>query len=232
VNNYFESAVNTTVDTLKEQVLAINIVEKELERSKKRLEVIEQERNNKIRFVEINTYFGDKYAEHSQLMKIVIFTLVPIIIFAILNNKGILPNSIYYVLIGIISLVGACFFWIRFSSIITRDNMNYQEYAWSFDPNNVATTTASTTTDPWQSSTITGTCVGDACCSSGMTYDASSNQCVPENFTTYNSSSNVLQLTKDNNLTRDNLIENILTKTQPNHYKISYDLREPKAFNN
>jgi polysaccharide deacetylase 2 family uncharacterized protein YibQ len=76
VNNYFESALNTSIGSLKEQVVAIGIVENELNRAKKRLEILEEEKNNKIRLVEINNYYGDKYAEHSQLMKIVIFILI------------------------------------------------------------------------------------------------------------------------------------------------------------
>ena len=48
-------------------------------------------KNNKMRLVEINDYYGDKYAEHSQLMKIVIFTLIPVIILAILNKN---PNEL------------------------------------------------------------------------------------------------------------------------------------------
>ena len=34
--------------------------------------------------VEINNYYGDKYAEHSEIMKIIIFTLVPVIIITLL----------------------------------------------------------------------------------------------------------------------------------------------------
>jgi len=210
VNNFYENAVNTSVGTLKEQAVAIEIVEKELNKAKKRLEILEQERNNKIRLVEINTYFGDKYAEHSQLMKVIIFTLIPVIILAFINNKGFLPNTIYYILLVIISLIGAYFFWRRFTSIIMRDNMNYQEYAWSFNPDSVSTG-SSTTTDPWQSDNNYGTCVGDSCCSDGLVYDSNLNQCVPD--------------------TKESFVNSVLTKLQPDNYKVSYDLREPNPFN-
>ena len=216
VNNYFESALNTSIGSLKEQVVAIGIVENELNVAKRRLEVLEEENNNKIRLVEINSYFGDKYAEHSQLMKIVIFTLLPVIILAFLNNKGILPNAIYYGLISIISLIGAYYFWRRMVSIWMRDNMNYQEYAWAFDPNNT-TTSSSTTTDPWAStSTSYGTCVGDACCSNGLVYDTSMNQCVApttESFVT------------------ESMINNILTQKQQGKYKDDINLKQLNPYN-
>lgn len=177
VNNFFQNALSSSVGTLKEQTTAIAIVESELNHSKKRLEALETERNNKLRLVEINNYYGDKYSEHSKLMKIIIFTLVPVIILAILNNKGILPNMIYYILLTIISLIGAIFFWRRFASIIMRDNMNYSEYDWYFNQSKL-NGPVSQGKDPWASLNIPGTCIGQACCSNGQTYDASLNQCI------------------------------------------------------
>ena len=114
VNNYYQNALSSSQGTLKEQTNAIYIVESELNQSKRRLDLLNQEKNNKIRLVEINNYYGDKYAEHGNLMKIIILTLVPIIILALLNNKGILPNSIYYALTIVIAAIGGYFFWMRF----------------------------------------------------------------------------------------------------------------------
>ena len=220
INNFFENALNTSVGSLKEQAVAIGIVENELNKAKKRLEILEVERNNKIRLVEINTYFGDKYAEHSQLMKIIIFTLIPVIILAFINGKGFLPNTIYYILLVIISLIGAFFFWRRFSSIIMRDNMNYQEYDWPFNPDSVNTESSTSSSDPWTSDVNLGTCIGDACCSEGLVYDSTMNQCIPQGPSNNNGSS------------QESFVNNVLTKTQPANYKLSYDLREPKPFNN
>jgi hypothetical protein len=210
VNDFFKNALTTSVGTLKEQTVAISIIESELNKSKRRLQALETEKNNKIRLVEINDYYKDKYAEHSQLMKIIIFTLVPIIILAILNNKSILPNTIYYILVVIISIIGAYFFWNTFASIIMRDNMNYQEYAWSFNPNSASTTSTTSSSDPWLNKNAGITCVGENCCSDGMTYDSSLNKCVePSSIESF--------LTESN-------INDILVKKQPNKYKNDYNM--------
>jgi hypothetical protein len=207
VNNFFQNALSSSIGTLQEQTIAIGIVENELNQAKKRLKALEAEKNNKIRLVEINDYYGDKYSEHSQLMKIIIFTLVPVIILAILNNKGILPNSIYYALLVIICIIGAYFFWTRYFSIISRDNMNYQEYDWQFNPGEAPTGSASST-DPWKSNLDVGTCVGQQCCSTGQTWNASLNQCVGtstvESFMT------------------EGMVEKMLTKKQQGKYKNDY----------
>ena len=217
VNNFFQNALESSVGTLREQATAIAIVESELNQSKRRLELLEAEKNNKIRLVEINTYFGDKYEEHSQLMKIIIYTLVPVILFAFLNNKGILPNNFYYILVGIVSIIGAIFFWRRFTSIITRDNMNYQEYNWPFDPAN-APTGSSSSSDPWVSTRSNiGTCVGEYCCSEGQIYDSSLNQCVTGTTTSTGTTTTESFITEA-------MINNVLTKTQPGKYKTDYNL--------
>jgi hypothetical protein len=211
VNVFFQNALSTSVGTLKEQSIAVTIVESELNKAKKRLEVLENERNNKIRLVEINEYYGDKYAEHSQLMKIIIFTLVPIIIFAILNNKGILPTTPYTIIISIIALIGSIFFWRKFSSIIMRDNMNYQEYNWPFNPDTAPEDTSTTISDPWLSLTPLGSCIGENCCSDDQTYDSSLNQCI--------NSSHINESTVSESFVTESMVNSVLTKQQPNKYK-------------
>ena len=206
VNNYYQNALTSSQGTLKDQTTAIYIVESELNQSKRRLELLNAEKSNKVRLVEINNYYGDKYAEHGNLMKIIIFTLVPIIILALLNNKDILPNSIYYILVVIIALIGGYFFWIRFASIITRDNMDYQSYDWYFDPTGAPTASGSGE-DPWMSTLDYGTCIGDACCSPGLVYDFSLNQCVvPSSATT----------TTTESFITEGMVQSVLTKMDPN----------------
>jgi len=217
VNNFFQNALSSSTGTLQEQTAAIAIVESELNRAKKRLELLEEEKSNKIRLVEINDYYGDKYAEHANLMKIVIFTLVPVIILAILNNKGILPNMPYYILISIVAIIGSIYFWYRFASVIMRDNMSYQEYQWPMPPTNTTGST-SNVSDPWGSVGLPGTCIGDACCSAGQTYDASLNQCIGdstvESFVTESMLNSVL--TKTSGIRKPSYTLNADSKIQPN----------------
>jgi len=226
INGVFHNALSSSVGTLEEQKTAISIVESELNQSKKRLEVLEAEKNNKIRLVEINDYYGDKYAEHSQLMKIVIFTLVPIIILALLNNKGLLPDKIYYILIAIISIIGGVFFWRRYISIIMRDNMNYQEYNWKFDPASVSTSSnVTSSSDPWTTLSMPGTCIGQSCCSDGQMWDSSLNQCVGSstvNVITVPTTSTSASSTTTT--TTESMVNNVLTKKQQGKYKYDYNM--------
>lgn len=242
VNNYFENALNTSVGSLKQQVVAIGIVESELDKAKRRLELLEEEKNNKIRLVQINSYYSDKYAEHSQLMKIIIFTLIPVIIISFIFNAGILPSKLYYILLIIISLIGAYFFWRRLASIVMRDNMNYQAYNWSFNPNSVSTG-SSDTSDPWATDRNLGTCVGDYCCAPDTAYDSTLNQCIPSPGAPGSSMTNDLKSTGSSlfqtvggqgpeGFTVEGMVNDVLTKTQVNkNGRTDVDLREPKPSN-
>jgi len=206
VNNFFQSALSSSVGTLQEQTVAIGIVENELNQAKKHLELLEAEKNNKIRLVEINDYYSDRYAEHSQLMKIVIFTLVPVIILTVLFTRSIIPSFIYYALLVIVCAIGGYYFWTIYFSMVSRDNMNYQEYSWYFDPSTAPTGAASNANDPWAGLGV-GTCIGQQCCSTGQTWDASLNQCIGDSTVTE---------------TFEGMIQNSLTRTQNGKYKSDY----------
>lgn len=226
VNNFYGTALNSSAVTLKEQTAAIGIVESELNRSKKRLQLLETEKNNKIRLVEINDYYGDKYAEHSQLMKIIIFTLVPIIILAFLYNKGILPSIVYNILLVIISFIGAYYMWHRYASIIMRDNMNYQEYDFYFDPNSAPKGSSTSSADPWLSLNTSGTCVGQYCCSDGQIWDSDLNQCVGSSTvvastptTSTTTTTTTAPTTTTESFVTESMITDILTKKQNGKYK-------------
>jgi hypothetical protein len=228
INNFSINSLKTTVGSLEEQIIAVDIVESELNKSKGRLSALEEERNNKIRLVEINNYYSDKYSEHSALMKIVIFTLIPVIILTVLNKKGLIPDGIFNILIIIIALIGGYFFWNRFGSIMMRDNMNYQEYNWAFDPASAPAPTAPSSTSSTSTSTSststssTGTCVGQACCSTGLTWDMSSNKCVSN--TRNATSSNVQESFITESFITESMINNVLIKSQPGKYNSDYHI--------
>lgn len=214
INYFYQDSLESSVGTLKEQANAIGIIESELNQSKKRLEILKTDKNNKIRLVEINDYYGEKYAEHSELMKLIIFTLIPVIIITILKKKEILPEKIYYILLIIIGIFGGYFFWIKYASIIMRDNMEYQEYDWYFDPNSGPPPATSTvTSDPW-GNLPQPVCIGAECCSSTELYDTSLNQCIPSSSATESFVSGRESFVPD--------ITQILTKKQPYKYKSDY----------
>lgn len=180
---YYQKNASTSQDMLNQQVTAVDILENQLNDAKKRMNMLEDQKYNKLRLVQINTYYGKRYSAHSKLMKTIVLMCVPLIILGVLANKGILPSNIYVVLSGLVIVIGLLIIGLQIVDISNRDNMNWDEYNWYFDQESaptendeVAEDTAESN-DPWE--TTPATCVGSACCYDGSTYDEVQNICVP-----------------------------------------------------
>lgn len=177
---YYSDTATNVGNIIGHQINSLDVVEKQMNDAKKRLKVIEDEKNNKLRLVEINTYYGEKYADHARIMKTIVFFCIPIIFLALLANSGILPNSIYVVLFIIIGVIAFVVIWKQLIEAASRDNMNYQEYSWGYSPPKkpyVDTSNPHGSSDPWMGVGLT--CMAQACCDTGFTYVPSpTNKCV------------------------------------------------------
>jgi len=177
VNDFYSKNLNLASDTLSNQTGAIQIVEKELNAAKQRLKLIEDYKLSKLRLVEINSYYSQRYASHTYLMKIIIAILVPILILAFLANKNLIPNWLFSLLTIIIGFVGTIVIFYNVRSILLRDNMMFQEYDWGFDANSAPRASSIQATDPWASGSG-NMCIGQACCDVGYTYNPTQNKCI------------------------------------------------------
>lgn len=178
---YYQENIAAAKTTLGQSAIAVDVLENELNQSKKRINLIEDRKNDKLRLVEINTYFGKRYNAHANLMKTIVIICIPIIILAVLTNNGILPSSIYKLLVVIILVIGSIFIGMQIIDMSNRDDMNWDEYNWYFNKSKAPVDTTFTgntsSSDPWTTPTVT--CIGSACCYNGSTYDSTKNVCVP-----------------------------------------------------
>lgn len=176
--SYYQQNVSASRSTLGQSMAAVDVLENELNQAKIRMNLIEDQKYNKLRLVEINTYFGKRYNAHTKLMKTIVFICIPVIILAVLGNKGILPPNIYRLLVVIIIVIGALLIGLQLIDMSNRDEMNWDEYNWYFDKSKAPSdTTEGAPSDPW--GTMSVTCIGSACCYDGSTYDSEKNICVP-----------------------------------------------------
>lgn len=208
LNGFYQKTLDNSIDTMKEQNVAIGIVESELNKSKRELTLLEAERNNKLRLIEINNYYGERYAEHASLLKIIICILLPLICLTILWRYLPLPKFLYYALVAVVAIVGAYYFWAKYASIMTRNNMNYQTYDWYFNPGETenvnSTSNSDTNSDPWLNPNPL-TCIGAECCTDGLQFDTNTNACVLTTTKTTENYQNLLEqiLTKKNKTRED-----------------------------
>ena len=177
--SYYQDNVSHTRDILSDQLAAIAIIETELNDNKKRLNMLNEQKNNKVKLVQINTYYGKYYNARKQIMVTIVLICVPVLILTILGNMGILPSNLYALLIIIIIIIGSISIGYQIIDLSNRDNMNFDEYNWKFNKNLAPPIDINTDKiDPW--SIIPASCINGACCPQGYNYDSNPdvNKCV------------------------------------------------------
>jgi hypothetical protein len=177
----YQQNVSLSRNVVNDQMLSIDVIENELNDSKRRLNLLEEQKNNKIRLVEINTYYGKQYNAHKEIMQIIVLMCIPILILTVLANKGIIPSKLNLVITGIIIIFGLTVIGYKIIDISNRDNTNYDEYNWYFNKENAPTINGSIgetdETGPWDIPSIV--CVGAQCCDANNRYDEMLNKCIP-----------------------------------------------------
>jgi len=176
--SFYQSNVTSSNSVLNNQIMALNIANEQLNSLKTRLNKIMNKNINNRRLIEINTYYGKQYDAYSSVMKYILYICVPILILSILSNKNIIPENIYNLLVIIILIIGFIIVIRKVADISLRDNMNFDEYQWSFNPSFTpgSSTNTNASTDTSSKSNL---CVGALCCSDVEMFDDSLNLCVP-----------------------------------------------------
>jgi hypothetical protein len=181
-----QAGVSNSRTDLISQMTLLGVVEDQLNKAKSSMEKLQNRNDTKMRLVQINTYYGQRYSAQSKLMKMIILICLPLLILFILKKKGFIPELISNYAIGITIAVGAIFVIRAAWDISTRSNMNFDEYDWKYeDPKSRVPT-------KWQynkehlfnfdnpiKSLVgnLGLCVGSDCCANGMYFDKVKQQC-------------------------------------------------------
>jgi hypothetical protein len=185
--NILQTGVSQSRVDLVNQMTLLNVVEDQLNQARQKIDQLNGKNDTKMRMVQINTYYGERYEAHSELMKKIIIICVPILIIFILKKKGFIPETISNYLIGIVIAVAAFVLIQDMWDIFTRSNMNFNEYDWKYeDPMAQAPSIWEYNKknffnfDDLFSNLMEnlGLCIGDKCCSDGLTFDTKKQQCI------------------------------------------------------
>lgn len=131
-NSYTDAAdeLNDSRRSLRDQILAVNLVEEELKRTKNNYDVLVNNKNNKVRMVEIGNYQAQRYNAHIGVLKILSLTALVVLVLSVLYHKEILPGNLTSVLIMIAMSVGGIVVIRKVFDLMTRSNFVYDQYNW------------------------------------------------------------------------------------------------------
>jgi len=181
LNYYYTNNLKSSTETLDQQNDAVAIIDREMQLAKNRIAYINKQKENKMRVVEINQYYGSAYQERTLLLKwIIVFIVVMVVLYTMSSYLPNIPNYIQF--IAVFASIGYFGYHILMIllSILARSRMIYDEYDWSFDkesapefdPNQLKI-------DPFKKPSY-ATCIAQACCSDGTEWDSEMGYCAPQ----------------------------------------------------
>lgn len=206
VNDLYQFAQDNVSENrteLVDKMTVAKVMENQLDNMKDMLNELEQLKNNKLRMVQINTYYGKQYQGQTDLMKLIIKICVVVILLITLSKTGILPQFLVNTLTVLVIGVGAFFVFRKISDLSSRDNMDFDRYetqkmaskdlATTYDDSNLATTYDDSNADnkffgmsDW------------SVCGEGTMFDTDKGQCVVEPIETFSTMNNELRSYNDN----------------------------------
>lgn len=136
--------------------------------------------DGKKRMIELNTYYGKRFNAQAGVVKLFIYTCVPVLILAILANAGLIPTTIAGFIIVIIIVTGLIYIYAAVSDINRRSKMNFDEYEWEFDPSrvgNMSNPNPDYVSKGGMGAGIGSGCVNGNCCGSNTIWDPNSGIC-------------------------------------------------------
>jgi hypothetical protein len=131
LNNLYQFAQNNVSENRRELVdkmTVAKVMEVQLNNMKQMLNELEQIKNNKLRMVQINTYYGKQYQGQTDLMKLIIKVCIVIILLITVSKLDILPHALMNLLIVFTIGVGAFLIFRKISDLASRDNMDFDRY--------------------------------------------------------------------------------------------------------
>lgn len=128
-----DSGSNSADLILSDQKASIDVMENELNRLKSEMTNMDQKNLNKLRMIQINSYYSKRYENHTKVLKMVLLFVILFSILYFFRNKGLLPDIVFTILLFI--LVALCVYFVGkgLLDMWMRDNMNYDEYDWMFN---------------------------------------------------------------------------------------------------
>ena len=145
---------------------------------------ITEQNDDKMRKIEINTYYNKAYQEYFNILKVIILVCIIIVPIIIANKNNLVPDIVTMFLIVAIIVVTMIFIFYKFSDIYMRDTADFDKMKIPYDRDAGALIKEGSIINKKNLLTsLTLTCIGEDCCDGSMVYDFAKNRCIAtENF--------------------------------------------------
>ena len=149
---------STMKESIDQQTKTLQLLETELNRSKKKMTDLKDEKLNHLKMIEITTYYSKQYDGQKRIMQLIAVFGICLFI------------SMYFeldALTTLIVLVGIVWIGYRLLNMLMRDNENYDEFNFFYPPS----TDGSSHPIGFSGKAIGKICIGSVCCNKGTIWD-------------------------------------------------------------
>ena len=138
-----------------------------------------QDNIKKERLVQTRQYEMKIYNEYINIGKILVIAFVLFVLAKVLNNKGIIGDSLTELFIALIIIITIIYLIWRLVWLGLRDPIDFDKTNQGYDRQYVKNMKGNKyPPKKYNLGFLTGTCSGNDCCSNGMEYDSVANKCI------------------------------------------------------
>ena len=137
---YLQDRFSDTYTNNINQKANLNIVNAEIEKTKQKNNYYSDEINNKVRNMQINTFYQKKYSSEIGLLKFVIYVCIIIIGLSFANKRNLLSDNIFGTITGIIIGLSIIRLFYLLWDIFIRDKNNFDEVDYYMMNNEISST--------------------------------------------------------------------------------------------
>jgi len=123
-----QNELNSERNSLANQIAMTGMVENELNSLKKNTGILESNKSNKLRLVEIGEYESKRYNAHIGVMKIIAACSVIVLITSIISKQFPVPPIVTTSIIISTLTIGSVMIIIRVIDLLRRNNMDFDQY--------------------------------------------------------------------------------------------------------
>tara|TARA_B100000073_G_scaffold345606_1_gene355050 strand:- start:1212 stop:1796 length:585 start_codon:yes stop_codon:yes gene_type:complete len=131
VRSFVQKEVNKDISTLKDQLVAIDIMNKELDRLEKEKKIVSEKNIDLNRNLEIVRYYGKKYHAQIEILKVIVVLCIVVIFLNVLITKKIISSVVYLSVLTIVLFIGVFITLNKSLDIYRRSKTNYDRYNWN-----------------------------------------------------------------------------------------------------
>ena len=174
-------------DALEQQTKTLHLLEKELNKSKKRLASMKDEKTNQLKMVEITTYYSKQYDAHRRLMRMI--TIIGVCMLIAIGLDYTPLKIVSKPLAIVVFLIGGILIFKRVINMALRRNDNYDEFIWPIAPTTdtqMATANKSQNLIDISGVYVPFVCASSSCCNEGTVWSDSAGCILDPNTTQKN----------------------------------------------